>query len=175
GIAILAEHSTFRRRAARRLDRNGISDPDELVQSALFELWQALVRYRAGGKKIRESGFQLASKILGNLLADAVRIGVARRTDSLEGAVDVEDPGIGPEDLESQMELLSGLGICWDQLDSQEQWVVREYALSSKSFNDIAKETGMGKDQIRGRYHRAIKKLKRCLADGGHGKEAPKQ
>ncbi len=133
-------------------------DAEDVMQETYMKLCAAACQYRAMGKPMAWILTIARNQALMKLRAKRHEAAAEPMTlDAITGS----DPGIAHED---RLVLMASL----QTLSDEERQVVTLHALSGLKHREIASLMGLPLSTVLSKYHRALKKLKRALREGGY-------
>ncbi|HUA59063.1 MAG TPA: ECF-type sigma factor [Verrucomicrobiae bacterium] len=152
--------------AARELKRERYLAPLSKTE-LIHEVW--LSNLSKGGWQIHDRGhfYALASLAMRRVLVDLARKRLAARRGAGEPAVELDEsmPLLGPmRDAEEIVEI----GILMDRLEEKDPDAARMvdmHYFSGFTLEEVARETGLTFRQVRSRWERGLKWLKKMLAN----------
>ena len=136
----------------------------------ISELW--LTNLSKGGWQIRDQGhfYALASLAMRRILVDMARKRLAARRGGGEGAVSLDEARVllGPSERDAAQ--IVEIGILTDRLEAKDPDAARMvdmHYFSGFTLEEIAHETGLSLKQVRTRWERGLKWLKKMLQAKG--------
>ena len=135
------------------------SEAEDVLQEVYVRIWNKADRYAVTG----HSPMTWLITLTRNLAIDKLRARPKSYAD-VKDAVDVADPGLGPEGQVMAKSERSAIDGCLDELEADRANAVRGAYLNGDSYSDLAERHGVPLNTMRTWLRRSLMSLKDCLS-----------